>query len=249
MRNRSRHLQTLLLETCRRLATARFGEALRTGQHHARPQRQPLGRGRPPGQQAHHGAIVGYRERMAAGPKLVADRTEHGTEARSVPQALEPLQTSLTLAMGLVRVLSAVVVAPTAEMGDGRHHDDLRRRIARQPIGHDAQALQPISHDASHISPTSWQSFLRAHWARLPSLNGYVFRYTRRDREARVGQKRKNIRKIWRRRREYNRGMEVFRRACPLSTSARICNFRPDFLGLEAPGRFERAELRVLTGN
>ena len=35
---------------------------------------------------------------MAAGPKLVADRTEHGTEARRVPQALEPLQTSLTLA-------------------------------------------------------------------------------------------------------------------------------------------------------
>ena len=43
---------------------------------------------------------------MAAGPKLVADRTEHGTKARSVPQALEPLQTSLTLADGLVREFS-----------------------------------------------------------------------------------------------------------------------------------------------
>ena len=54
---------------------------------------------------------------MAAGPKLVADRTEHGTEARRVPQALEPLQTSLTLADGLGRVLDAVVLAPAAEMG------------------------------------------------------------------------------------------------------------------------------------
>jgi hypothetical protein len=35
---------------------------------------------------------------MAAWPKLVADRTEHGAEARRVPQALESLQTSLTLA-------------------------------------------------------------------------------------------------------------------------------------------------------
>ena len=76
---------------------------------------------------------------MAAGPKLVADRTEHGTEARRVPQALEPLQTSLTLADGLVRVLDAVVLAPAAEMGDGRHHDGLRRRVARQPIGHVAR--------------------------------------------------------------------------------------------------------------
>ena len=54
---------------------------------------------------------------MAAGPKLVADRTEDGTEARRVPQALEPLQTSLTLADGLGRVLDAVVLAPAAEMG------------------------------------------------------------------------------------------------------------------------------------
>jgi hypothetical protein len=35
---------------------------------------------------------------MAAEPKLVADRTEHRTETRRVPQALEPLQTSPTLA-------------------------------------------------------------------------------------------------------------------------------------------------------
>jgi hypothetical protein len=34
---------------------------------------------------------------------------EHGTEARSVPQALESLQPSPTLADGLVRVLDAVV--------------------------------------------------------------------------------------------------------------------------------------------
>jgi hypothetical protein len=49
---------------------------------------------------------------MAARPKLVAYRTEHGTEARRVPQALEPLQTSLTLADGFVRVLDAVVLTP-----------------------------------------------------------------------------------------------------------------------------------------
>ena len=54
---------------------------------------------------------------MAAGPKLVADGTEDGTEARSVPQALKPLQRSLTPADGLVRVLDAVVLAPTADMG------------------------------------------------------------------------------------------------------------------------------------
>ena len=63
---------------------------------------------------------------MAARPKLVADRTEHGTEARRVPQALEPLQTWLTPADGLVRVLDAVVLAPPAEMGDGWHHDGFR---------------------------------------------------------------------------------------------------------------------------
>jgi hypothetical protein len=34
-----------------------------------------------------------------------------------VPQALEPLQPSLTLPDGLVRVLDAVVLAPAAEMG------------------------------------------------------------------------------------------------------------------------------------
>ena len=73
---------------------------------------------------AHHRAIVGCRERMAAGPKLVADRTEHGTEARGVPQALEPWQTSLTLADGLVRVLDAVVLAPAAER---------RRSASRRP--------------------------------------------------------------------------------------------------------------------
>jgi hypothetical protein len=65
---------------------------------------------------AHHRAIVGCRERMAAGPKLVADRTEHRTEARRVPQALEPLQTSLTLADGLVRVLDAIVWPAASEM-------------------------------------------------------------------------------------------------------------------------------------
>ena len=92
---------------------------------------------------AHHRAIVGCRERMAAGPKRVADRTEHGTEARRVPQALELLQTSLTLADGLVRVLDAVVLAPAAEMGDGRHHDGFRRRVARQPIGHDGARHNP----------------------------------------------------------------------------------------------------------
>src|SRR5262249_32255819 len=70
---------------------------------------------------AHHREIVGGRERMAARPKLVADRTEHGTESRRVSQALEPWQPSLTLANGLVRVLDPVVLAPTAEMGYGRH--------------------------------------------------------------------------------------------------------------------------------
>jgi hypothetical protein len=59
-------------------------------------------------------------------PKLVAHRAEHGTEARRVPQALESLQTSLTLPDGLVRVLGAVVLAPAAKMGDARDHHDLR---------------------------------------------------------------------------------------------------------------------------
>ena len=44
---------------------------------------------------SHDRAIVGCRERMSAWPKLIADRTEHRTEARRVPQTLEPLQTSL----------------------------------------------------------------------------------------------------------------------------------------------------------
>ncbi len=57
---------------------------------------------------------------MAAGPKLLADRTEHETEARSVPQAFEPLQTALTPTDGLVRVLDAVVLAPAAEVRGGR---------------------------------------------------------------------------------------------------------------------------------
>src|SRR5262245_64825216 len=67
---------------------------------------------------------------MASGPKLVADRTEHGTEARRVHQALESLQPSLTLAHGLVRVLDSVVLAPAAEMGDARHGGGFRRGVA-----------------------------------------------------------------------------------------------------------------------
>jgi hypothetical protein len=82
---------------------------------------------------------------MAAGPKLVADRTEHRTEARSVPQALEPLQTSLTLPDELVRVLDAIVLAPAAAMGDGRHHDGFRRRVSRQPIAHYGARHHPES--------------------------------------------------------------------------------------------------------
>jgi hypothetical protein len=53
---------------------------------------------------------------MAAGPKQVADRTEHRAETRRVLQALEPLETALTLADRLVRVLDAVVLAPAAKM-------------------------------------------------------------------------------------------------------------------------------------
>ena len=90
---------------------------------------------------------------MAAGPKLVADRTEHGTEARRVPQALEPLQPSLPLADKLVRILDAVILTPAAKMGDGRDHDSFRRRVARQPIGHDGarhhqKALQELAKEA-----------------------------------------------------------------------------------------------------
>ena len=77
---------------------------------------------------------------MAAGPIQVADRTEHGTEARSVPQALEPLQTSLMLGDGLGRVLDATVLAPAAEMRDGRHHGGFRRRVDQAP---DDLALPP----------------------------------------------------------------------------------------------------------
>jgi len=57
---------------------------------------------------------------MATGPKLVADRTEHRTEARRVPEALESLPISLTLPDRLVRVLDAVVLAPAAKMGHAR---------------------------------------------------------------------------------------------------------------------------------
>src|SRR5438552_3924303 len=90
---------------------------------------------------------------MAAGPKLVADRTEHGTEACGVPRALESLQTSLTLADGLVRVLDAVVLAPAAEMGDGRHHDGLappRSSPADRSVGarHNPSSLQEFAKEA-----------------------------------------------------------------------------------------------------
>jgi hypothetical protein len=47
------------------------------------------------------------------------------------------------LVTGLVRVLDAVVLAPAAEMGDGQHHDGFRRRITRQPIGHDGARHNP----------------------------------------------------------------------------------------------------------
>ena len=52
---------------------------------------------------------------MSAWPKLVADCAEHRTEARRVPQTLEPLQTSLTLADRLVRVLDAIGLTPALE--------------------------------------------------------------------------------------------------------------------------------------
>jgi len=41
-RNSSRHLQTLLLDTCKRSATAPVRETVRAGEHHTRPQRQSL---------------------------------------------------------------------------------------------------------------------------------------------------------------------------------------------------------------
>ena len=74
---------------------------------------------------------------MAAGPKLVTDRTEHGAEAGRVPEALESLQTVLPPPDGLMRILDAVVLAPAPEMGDRRQHHSFRGRVARQPIGHD----------------------------------------------------------------------------------------------------------------
>ena len=58
---------------------------------------------------------------MAAGPKWVADGTEYGTEARRVPEALEPLQPALAPADRLVRVLDPIVLAPAAKMGDARN--------------------------------------------------------------------------------------------------------------------------------
>jgi hypothetical protein len=40
-------------------------------------------------------------------------------------------------------VSSPWLLAPVAEMGDGRHHDGFRRRVARQPIGHDGARHHP----------------------------------------------------------------------------------------------------------
>src|SRR5215813_2791781 len=82
---------------------------------------------------------------MAPRPKQVADRTEHRAEARRVPEALEPLQTALTLADRLVGVLDTVVLAPAAKMGDSWQHDGFRRRVARQPISHDGAGHHPKS--------------------------------------------------------------------------------------------------------
>ena len=65
----------------------------------------------------HDDAIVGGGQCMAAGSKLVADCTEDGTEARRVPEALEPLETALSLANSLVRALDALVRAPAARGG------------------------------------------------------------------------------------------------------------------------------------
>src|SRR4029453_3114275 len=91
---------------------------------------------------------------MAAGPKLVDNRTEHGTEARRVPQALEALQTVLAPPNQLVPVLDAVILAPAAQMLDGWQHKGFRCRIARQPIGHDGgrhhrESLQELAKEAS----------------------------------------------------------------------------------------------------
>ena len=50
---------------------------------------------------------------MSAWPKLIADCAEHRTEACRVPQTLEPLQTSLTLAVEGVPLSVAVTVMST----------------------------------------------------------------------------------------------------------------------------------------
>ena len=92
---------------------------------------------------AHQGAIVGCRERLAARPKLIADRTKHRTETRGVPQALEPLQTSLTLAHGTIRSpfksLRKKRVAARA----------LRRRCTKM------SSTSPASSTARHSQPRS----------------------------------------------------------------------------------------------
>src|SRR5262249_29782292 len=87
---------------------------------------------------------------MATGSKLIAHRTEHGTEARRVAKALEALQTVLPPPDGLMRVLAGFVRAPPGERGAGWQHDGFRGHIARQPIGHDGgryhlEALQEFA--------------------------------------------------------------------------------------------------------
>ena len=80
---------------------------------------------------------------MAARPKLIADRTKHRTETRGVPQALEPLQTSLTLAHGTIRSpfksLRKKRVAARA----------LRRRCTKM------SSTSPASSTARHSQPRS----------------------------------------------------------------------------------------------
>ena len=44
-----------------------------------------------------------------------------------------------------MRILDAVILTPAAERGDGRDHDSFRRRVARQPIGHDGARHHPES--------------------------------------------------------------------------------------------------------
>jgi hypothetical protein len=91
---------------------------------------------------------------MAAGPKLVADCTEYGTEACRVPEALEPLQTAITPTDRLVRVLDPIVLAPAAKMGNAWQDGRFRGRIARQPVGHDcarhhSQSVQQFAKDGT----------------------------------------------------------------------------------------------------